>query len=81
MIKQIIYDNDGICQRTAWTQRSDGIVDITDTRFNELKLWIDSNGDGVTDTNGEGIMRDVLFRYENNLTNQVVNNQIHQKAA
>jgi Ca2+-binding RTX toxin-like protein len=88
----------------------DGIVNSTDTRFEELKLWIDSNGDGVTDAgelhtltemgvtslalnsatpyipttentntiiqettftdaNGEGVMRDVLFRYENNSTN------------
>ncbi|MGE4510371.1 MAG: hypothetical protein AB7D43_04650 [Sulfurimonadaceae bacterium] len=85
---------------------NDGVVDSTDTRFNELSLWIDSNQDGVTDTgelktlsemgvtsltlnstspyipssentntiieettftdaNGEGIMRDILFRYEN----------------
>ncbi|MCB5267847.1 MAG: hypothetical protein LHW46_07065, partial [Candidatus Cloacimonetes bacterium] len=85
---------------------NDGVVNSTDTRFNELSLWIDSNQDGVTDTgelktleemgitsltlnsatpyipssentntiiqettftdaNGEGIMRDVLFRYEN----------------
>lgn len=102
---------------------SDNVVDATDTRFEELKLWIDSNGDGVTDqgelktlsemgapqgglsgsaihlltsltlnnpttpyiptveetntiiqettftdANGEGVMRDVLFRYENNST-------------
>ena len=84
----------------------DSVIDITDTRFEELKLWIDSNSDGVTDTgelkilsemgvtsltlnsatpylattedtntiiqettftdaSGTGIMRDVLFRYEN----------------
>jgi hypothetical protein len=89
----------------------DGIVNSTDTRFEELKLWIDSDQDGVTDTGelktlsemgvtslklndpakpyiptsentntiiqettftdgqGEGIMRDVLFRYENNTSN------------
>lgn len=102
----------------------DSVVDASDSRFEELKLWIDSNGDGITDTgelktltemgvtslklndpttpyipttekevngearettlgytntiiqettftdaNGEGVMRDVLFRYENNSTN------------
>jgi hypothetical protein len=98
---------------------SDGVVDATDTRFEELSLWIDGNLDGVTDTgelktltemgvtsltlndptkpyipttentntiiqettftdaNGEGVMRDVLFRYENNSTNY----QIQKKAA
>lgn len=34
-----------------------------------------------TDANGEGIMRDVLFRYENTSTNKAINNHIHQKAA
>lgn len=29
---------------------NDGVVNSTDTRFNELSLWIDSNQDGVTDT-------------------------------
>ncbi|MDD4855045.1 MAG: Calx-beta domain-containing protein, partial [Sulfuricurvum sp.] len=89
---------------------SNNVIDVSDTRFEELKLWIDANGDGVTDTgelktlsemgvtsltlnsatpyipttentntiiqettftdaNGEGIMRDVLFRYENTSTN------------
>jgi hypothetical protein len=88
----------------------DSVIDASDTRFEELKLWIDSDQDGVTDTGelktlsemgvtsltlnsatpyipttentntiiqettftdaeGEGIMRDVLFRYENNSTN------------
>jgi hypothetical protein len=28
----------------------DSVVDASDSRFEELKLWIDSNGDGVTDT-------------------------------
>ncbi len=90
---------------------SDGVVNATDTRFSELKLWLDANGDGVTDTGelktlseagitslalnsatpyiptsentntiiqettftdaqGEGIMRDILFRYENTSTNK-----------
>jgi VCBS repeat-containing protein len=86
---------------------NDRVVDVNDTRFAELKLWIDANGDGITDdgelktlselgitslklndaatpyiptaedtntivqettftdANGEGVMRDVLFRYEN----------------
>ncbi|MGE3612020.1 MAG: hypothetical protein AB7G20_00870, partial [Sulfurimonas sp.] len=89
-----------------YDSNSDNVIDATDTRFNELSLWIDSNQDGVTDTgelktlsemgvtsltinsatpyipssentntiiqettftdaSGEGIMRDVLFRYEN----------------
>jgi Ca2+-binding RTX toxin-like protein len=89
----------------------DSVVDASDSRFEELKLWIDSDQDGVTDTGelktlsemgvtslklndpitpyipttentntiiqettftdaqGEGIMRDVLFRYENTSTN------------
>jgi hypothetical protein len=29
---------------------SDGVVNATDTRFSELKLWIDSDQDGVTDS-------------------------------
>src|SRR3989339_1740474 len=89
---------------------AEGVVNTTDTRFKELKLWIDANQDGVTDTgelktltemgvtsltlnsatpyiprtentntiiqettftdaNGEGVMRDVLFRYENTVSN------------
>ncbi|MDQ1338049.1 MAG: hypothetical protein QG617_1016, partial [Campylobacterota bacterium] len=94
-----------------YDSNSDGVVDATDTRFTELKLWIDANGDGATNTgelktltemgvtslalnsatpyipttentntiiqettftdaNGAGIMRDILFRYENNATNK-----------
>jgi hypothetical protein len=28
----------------------DSVIDASDTRFEELKLWIDSDQDGVTDT-------------------------------
>jgi len=94
-----------------YDSNSDNVIDATDTRFSELKLWIDSNSDGVTDSGelktltemgvtaltlndpstpyiptteetntiiqettftdaqGEGIMRDVLFRYENTSAN------------
>lgn len=106
----------------------EGVVDATDTRFSELKLWIDSNQDGITNS-GElktltemgvtaltlndpstpyiptteetntiiqettftrhsredgnpadiietGIMRDVLFRYENTSTNNPIQRKV-----
>jgi hypothetical protein len=106
---------------------SDGVVNATDTRFTQLSLWMDANGDGVTDTgelktlaqmgvtslklndptapylptveetntiiqettftdtNGEGVMRDVLFRYENTFKPTdgvyfITNNLIQKKA-
>ena len=39
-------DLDGL---SALDANKDGKIDLNDTRFGELKLWVDRDGDGVTD--------------------------------
>jgi hypothetical protein len=39
----------GLAALAALDTKADGVIDASDSRFGELKLWIDSNGNGVTD--------------------------------
>ena len=44
-----VYAN-GFANLATLDENGDGRVDATDADFDDLQLWIDANGDGVTDT-------------------------------
>ena len=44
------YAKDGVAALAALDTNGDGVVDAKDTAWTELKVWIDANSDGATDT-------------------------------
>ena len=40
---------DSIAALTSYDSNNDGVVDAQDARFGELQIWVDANGDGITD--------------------------------
>ncbi len=43
------YAKSGYQALEQYDTNQDGVIDVNDSGYGELKLWIDSNGDGITD--------------------------------
>ncbi len=52
-------DTDIEALRSMFDSNSDGFIDGRDDRFNELKIWIDSNENGITDVGELKILADL----------------------